>query len=177
MGRSYARPRVYLRTAWASTPTTGRLRLREDARLSWASSRARGPGTADPFGDISEPRGRVPGEIRDLRRIIGPGTRSPPQFRAETHLGLTRAQPYDLRKLFQINVEEGRHLGRCLPVASALATAGWGGGAGAKAEALLERRSGNAENPRLFGAFNEPTHDWLAVLHGNALPDRDGNSR
>jgi hypothetical protein len=31
-----------------------------------------------------------------------------------------------------------------------------------EAEALLERRSGDEDNPRILGAFNEPTPDWLA---------------
>jgi hypothetical protein len=33
-----------------------------------------------------------------------------------------------------------------------------------EAEALLERRSGDENNPRILGAFNEQTPDWLAFF-------------
>ena len=33
-----------------------------------------------------------------------------------------------------------------------------------EAEALLQRRSGNADNPRILGAFNERTPDWLSYF-------------
>jgi benzoyl-CoA 2,3-dioxygenase component B len=43
-----------------------------------------------------------------------------------------------------------------------------------EAEALLERRSGDADNPRILGAFNEPTPDWLAFFMFTFFTDRDG---
>jgi benzoyl-CoA 2,3-dioxygenase component B len=43
-----------------------------------------------------------------------------------------------------------------------------------EAEALLERRSGDADNPRILGAFNEPTPDWLAFYMFTFFTDRDG---
>ena len=43
-----------------------------------------------------------------------------------------------------------------------------------EAEALLERRSGDADNPRILGAFNEPTPDWLAFFMFTYFTDRDG---
>jgi benzoyl-CoA 2,3-dioxygenase component B len=43
-----------------------------------------------------------------------------------------------------------------------------------EAEALLERRSGDADNPRILGAFNEKTPDWLAYFMFTYFTDRDG---
>ena len=43
-----------------------------------------------------------------------------------------------------------------------------------EAEALLERRSGDADRPRILGAFNEQTPDWLALFMFTFLTDRDG---
>src|SRR5512139_1034732 len=43
-----------------------------------------------------------------------------------------------------------------------------------EAEALLERRSGDADNPRILGAFNERTPDWLAFFMFTYFTDRDG---
>ncbi len=43
-----------------------------------------------------------------------------------------------------------------------------------EAEALLERRSGDRDNPRILGAFNEPTPDWLAFFMFTFFTDRDG---
>jgi benzoyl-CoA oxygenase B subunit len=54
----------------------------------------------------------VPGEYRaNLRRIIvTQGDTEPASVEQQRHLGLTAPSMYDLRNLFQINVEEGRHL-------------------------------------------------------------------
>ncbi|MDP3085412.1 MAG: benzoyl-CoA 2,3-epoxidase subunit BoxB, partial [Rubrivivax sp.] len=43
-----------------------------------------------------------------------------------------------------------------------------------EAEALLERRSGDTNNPRILGAFNEPTPDWLSFFLFTYFTDRDG---
>jgi benzoyl-CoA 2,3-dioxygenase component B len=43
-----------------------------------------------------------------------------------------------------------------------------------EAEALLERRSGDADNPRILGAFNERTPDWLSFFMFTYFTDRDG---
>ena len=54
----------------------------------------------------------VPGEYRaNLRRIIvTQGDTEPASVEQQRHLGLTAPSLYDLRNLFQVNVEEGRHL-------------------------------------------------------------------
>ena len=43
-----------------------------------------------------------------------------------------------------------------------------------EAEELLERRSGDADKPRILGAFNEPTPDWLSFFMFTMFTDRDG---
>jgi benzoyl-CoA 2,3-dioxygenase component B len=39
---------------------------------------------------------------------------------------------------------------------------------------LLERHSGDGDNPRILGAFNEPTPDWLSFFMFTYFTDRDG---
>jgi 1,2-phenylacetyl-CoA epoxidase catalytic subunit len=41
-------------------------------------------------------------------------------------------------------------------------------------EELLERRSGDADKPRILGAFNEKTPDWLSFFMFTFFTDRDG---
>jgi benzoyl-CoA 2,3-epoxidase subunit B len=43
-----------------------------------------------------------------------------------------------------------------------------------EADALLSRRSGSADNPRILGAFNEKTPDWLSYFMFTHFTDRDG---
>jgi benzoyl-CoA 2,3-epoxidase subunit B len=43
-----------------------------------------------------------------------------------------------------------------------------------EADALLTRRSGDADNPRILGAFNEETPDWLSLFMFTYFTDRDG---
>jgi benzoyl-CoA 2,3-dioxygenase component B len=43
-----------------------------------------------------------------------------------------------------------------------------------EAEALLQRRSGDADTPRMLGAFNEATPDWLSFFMFTFFTDRDG---
>jgi|GEM_PF-6656601 len=43
-----------------------------------------------------------------------------------------------------------------------------------EAESLLQRNSGSADSPRILGAFNEPTPDWLAFYMFTYFTDRDG---
>src|SRR5436305_6970434 len=39
---------------------------------------------------------------------------------------------------------------------------------------MLQRRSGDIDNPRILGAFNERTPDWLAFYMFTYFTDRDG---
>jgi benzoyl-CoA 2,3-dioxygenase component B len=114
----------------------------------------------------------VPGEYRStLRRIIvTQGDTEPASVEQQRHLGLTCPSLYDLRNIFQVNVEEGRHLWAMVY----LLHAHFGRDGREEAEALLERRSGDADNPRILGAFNERTPDWLSFFMFTFLTDRDG---
>ena len=55
---------------------------------------------------------KVPGEYRaDLQRLIViQGDTEPASVEQQRNLGATAPSLYDLRNLFQVNVEEGRHL-------------------------------------------------------------------
>ncbi|RPH46063.1 MAG: benzoyl-CoA 2,3-epoxidase subunit BoxB [Burkholderiales bacterium] len=114
----------------------------------------------------------VPGEHRaNLRRIIvTQGDTEPASVEQQRHLGLTAPSQYDLRNLFQVNVEEGRHLWAMVY----LLHKHFGRDGREEAEALLERRSGDQDNPRILGAFNEKTPDWLAFYMFTYFTDRDG---
>jgi benzoyl-CoA 2,3-epoxidase subunit B len=114
----------------------------------------------------------VPGEYRsNLRRIIvTQGDTEPASVEQQRHLGRTCPSLYDLRNLFQINVEEGRHLWAMVYLLHAY----FGRDGREEAEALLERRSGHEDNPRILGAFNEQTTDWLSFFMFTFFTDRDG---
>ncbi|QUS47076.1 zinc-ribbon domain-containing protein [Salmonella enterica] len=43
-----------------------------------------------------------------------------------------------------------------------------------EADDLLRRRSGDADAPRMLGAFNEATPDWLSFFMFTYFTDRDG---
>jgi benzoyl-CoA 2,3-dioxygenase component B len=114
----------------------------------------------------------VPGEYRaNLRRIIvTQGDTEPASVEQQRHLGLTAPSMYDLRNLFQINVEEARHLWAMVY----LLHGHFGRDGREEAEALLKRRSGDRDNPRILAAFNEPTPDWLSFFMFTFFTDRDG---
>ncbi len=114
----------------------------------------------------------VPGEYRaNLRRIIATqGDTEPASVEQQRHLGLTAPSLYDLRNLFQVNVEEGRHLWAMVY----LLHAHFGRDGREEGDALLERRSGDADNPRILNAFNEKTPDWLSFFMFTYFTDRDG---
>jgi benzoyl-CoA 2,3-dioxygenase component B len=114
----------------------------------------------------------VPGEYRaNLRRIIvTQGDTEPASVEQQRHLGLTAPSGYDLRNLFQVNVEEGRHLWAMVYLLHKF----FGRDGREEGEALLERRSGEEDNPRILQAFNEKTPDWLAFYMFTYFTDRDG---
>ena len=114
----------------------------------------------------------MPGEYRaNLRRIIvTQGDTEPASVEQQRHLGLTAPSQYDLRNLFQVNVEEGRHLWAMVY----LLHKHFGRDGREEGEALLERRSGNQDNPRILQAFNEKTPDWLSFFMFTYFTDRDG---
>jgi len=96
----------------------------------------------------------VPGEFRSTfrRLIVTQGDTEPASVEQQRLLGHTAPSLYDLRNLFQVNVEEGRHLWAMVY--------------------LLHRYFGR--DPRILGAFNEKTPDWLSFYMFTYFTDRDG---
>jgi benzoyl-CoA 2,3-dioxygenase component B len=114
----------------------------------------------------------VPGEYRStLRRlIVTQGDTEPASVEQQRLLGHIAPSLYDLRNLFQINVEEGRHLWAMVY----LLHAHFGRDGREEAEEFLARHSGDANNPRILGTFNEPIDDWLSLFMFTYFTDRDG---
>jgi benzoyl-CoA 2,3-epoxidase subunit B len=167
---------VYLRTAVSVDPqgwaSFGHVKMRD---YRWGIFL--NPGDTERkihFGDHMGEKcwSDVPGEYRaNLRRIIvTQGDTEPASVEQQRHLGLTAPSMYDLRNLFQINVEEGRHLWAMVY----LLHKHFGRDGREEADALLERRSGDQDNPRILGAFNEATPDWLSFFMFTYFTDRDG---
>ena len=114
----------------------------------------------------------VPGEYRAMLRrlIVIQGDTEPASVEQQRHLGKTAPSLYDLRNLFQVNVEEGRHLWAMVYLLQKY----FGADGREEAEALLQRRSGDPDTPRMLGAFNEKTPDWLSFFMFTVFTDRDG---
>jgi benzoyl-CoA 2,3-dioxygenase component B len=167
---------VYLRTAVSVDPQGwaqfGHVKMRD---YRWGIFL--NPGDAERKIHFGDHKGEgawqdVPGEYRaNLRRIIvTQGDTEPASVEQQRHLGLTAPSMYDLRNLFQINVEEGRHLWAMVYLLHKY----FGRDGREEGEALLERRSGQQDNPRILEAFNEPTPDWLSFFMFTYFTDRDG---
>ncbi len=126
------------------------------------------------FGEhIGEPVWtEVPGEYRAaLRRLIViQGDTEPASVEQQRILGQSAPSLYDMRNLFQVNVEEGRHLWAMIYLLQKY----FGKDGREEAQELLKRRSGNADKPRILGAFNEATPDWLSFFMFTYFTDRDG---
>src|SRR5512139_2883814 len=114
----------------------------------------------------------VPGEYRAMLRrlVVIQGDTEPASVEQQRHLGKTAPSLYDMRNLFQVNVEEGRHLWAMVYLLHKY----FGRDGRDEAEDLLRRRSGSAEAPRMLGAFNEATPDWLSFFMFTFFTDRDG---
>jgi benzoyl-CoA 2,3-dioxygenase component B len=132
------------------------------------------PGRRIGFGDhIGEPVWQeVPGEHRAALRnlIVTQGDTEPASVEQQRRLGQTCPSLYDLRNLFQVNVEEARHLWAMVY----LLHAHFGRNGREEAEELLHRHSGDANNPRILGTFNEPVREWLSFFMFTFFTDRDG---
>jgi benzoyl-CoA 2,3-dioxygenase component B len=176
LGPSLPTRDVYLRTAtaigrdgwanWARVPM-------QDYRWGIFLSE-RSPDREISFGQHrGEPAWQeVPGEYRsDLRRLLViQGDTEPASVEQQRNLGATAPSLYDLRNLFQVNVEEGRHLWAMVYLLHAY----FGRDGREEAELLLGRHSGDADSPRILGAFNEETTDWLSFFMFTYFTDRDG---
>jgi benzoyl-CoA 2,3-dioxygenase component B len=126
------------------------------------------------FGDaMGEPVWQqVPGEYRStLRRlIVTQGDTEPASVEQQRLLGHSCPSLYDLRNLFQVNVEEGRHLWAMVYLLHAY----FGRDGREEAEELLARHSGDSDKPRILTTFNEPVSDWLSFYCFTYFTDRDG---
>src|SRR6202007_3170777 len=167
---------VYLRTAtsvdakgWATYGTVKMPDYRWGIFLADAVPDRR-VGFGDEFGKPVWQQ--VPGEHRStLRRLIVTARDpAPASVEQQPLLGHTCPSLYDLRNLFQVNVEEGRHLWAMVYLLHAY----FGRQGREEAEELLHRNSGSAEAPRILGAFNEETPDWLSFYMFTYFTDRDG---
>ncbi len=173
---AFAGADVYLRTAtavdekgWASYGTVKMPEYRWGIFLADPVPDRR-IGFGDAFGEPVWQQ--VPGEHRSaLRRlIVTQGDTEPASVEQQRLLGLTCPSLYDLRNLFQVNVEEGRHLWAMVY----LLHGHFGRDGREEAEELLARHSGDPDKPRILGTFNEPVTDWLSFFMFTYFTDRDG---
>jgi benzoyl-CoA 2,3-dioxygenase component B len=167
---------VYLRTAVSVEPEGwakfGYVRMPE---YRWGILLA--PAIADRRIGFGAHRGEpvwqeVPGEYRAMLRrlIVVQGDTEPASVEQQRQLGRTAPSLYDLRNLFQVNVEEARHLWAMVYLLQKY----FGRDGREEAADLLRRQSGDRDSPRLLGAFNETTPDWLAFFMFTFFTDRDG---
>ena len=114
----------------------------------------------------------LPGEYRaELRRLIATqGDTEPASVEQQRRLGLSAPSLYDLRNLYQVNVEEGRHLWAMVYLLHAF----FGRDGREEADEMLARHAGDPDKPRTLEAFNEPTDDWLSFFMYTFFQDRDG---
>jgi benzoyl-CoA 2,3-dioxygenase component B len=172
----FAEKEVYLRTAVSTEPggwaNFGYVNM-PDYRWGIFLDDAE-PDRRIPAGDhAGEPVWQqVPGEHRNtLKRIIVTQADTEPAS-VEQQRWLADCAPslYDARNLFQVNVEEGRHLWAMVY----LLHAHFGRDGRDEADELLARRAGDADKPRILDAFNQPCEDWLTFHCFTCFTDRDG---
>jgi benzoyl-CoA 2,3-dioxygenase component B len=115
---------------------------------------------------------QVPSEYRSVLRrlIVTQGDTEPASVEQQRMLAMTAPSLYDMRNLFQVNVEEGRHLWAMVYLLHAY----FGRDGREEAEDMLHRHSGDIDNPRILGTFNEPIDDWLSFFMFTYFTDRDG---
>ena len=115
---------------------------------------------------------QVPSEYRSVLRrlIVTQGDTEPASVEQQRMLALTAPSMYDMRNLFQVNVEEGRHLWAMVYLLHAY----FGRDGREEAEEMLHRHSGDEDHPRILGTFNEPIDDWLSFYMFTYFTDRDG---
>jgi len=129
------------------------------------------------FGDFfGQPAWQeVPGEFRNplKRLIVLQGDTEPASVEQQRALGRSCPSLYDLRNLFQVNVEEGRHLWAMVYLLHTY----FGRDGRDEAEEMLDRSSGDQDKPRMLEAFNEPIDTWLDFFMFAMFTDRDGKSQ
>ncbi|MBM4390855.1 MAG: benzoyl-CoA 2,3-epoxidase subunit BoxB [Deltaproteobacteria bacterium] len=167
---------VYLRTAISTEPGGwahfGHVKM-PDYRWGIFLD-AQEPDRRIPCGDhAGEPAWQeVPGEYRNILRriIVTQADTEPASVEQQRWLAQTAPSLYDMRNLFQVNVEEGRHLWAMVYLLHAY----FGKDGRDEADDLLARRAGDADKPRILDAFNQPCPDWLTFFSFTCFTDRDG---
>ncbi len=167
---------VYLRTAVGVDPTGwAKFDYVRMPEYKWGVLLAPAvEGRTIPFGAHKGEKAwqDVPGEYRAMLRrlLVIQGDTEPASVEQQRHLGKTAPSLYDMRNLFQVNVEEGRHLWAMVYLLQKY----FGREGREEADDLLRRRSGHEDTPRMLGAFNEATPDWLSFFMFTTFTDRDG---
>lgn len=167
---------VYLRTAVSVDPKGwAKFDYVKMPEYRWGILLA--PADADRQVNFGQHKGdkawqEVPGEYRAMLRrlVVIQGDTEPASVEQQRHLGKTAPSLYDMRNLFQVNVEEGRHLWAMVYLLQKY----FGRDGREEADDLLRRRSGDEDSPRMLGAFNEATPDWLSFFMFTFFTDRDG---
>jgi benzoyl-CoA 2,3-dioxygenase component B len=167
---------VYLRTAVSTAPggwaNFGYVKM-PDYRWGIFLTEAEKDRTIG-FGDhMGQPAWQeVPGEYRNMlqRIIVTQADTEPASVEQQRHLGKITPSLYDLRNLFQVNVEEGRHLWAMVYLLQAY----FGRDGRDQADELLARRAGDVDKPRILDAFDQPCTDWMTFFCFTTFTDRDG---
>ena len=167
---------VYLRTAVSTEPggwaNFGHVKM-PDYRWGIFLSDAEKDRVIPAGDDAGKPVWQeVPGEYRNLLRriIVTQGDTEPASVEQQRWLAQTAPSLQDMRNLFQVNVEEGRHLWAMVY----LLHAHFGRDGRDEADDLLARRAGDEDKPRILDAFNQPCPDWLSFFCFTMFMDRDG---
>lgn len=167
---------IYLRTAtsverdgWAHFDHVKMKDYRWGIFLSEAEENRVIPGGDDAGKPVWQ---EVPGEYRNSlkRLIVTQADTEPASVEQQRWLAQTAPSLYDARNLFQVNVEEGRHLWAMVYLLQAY----FGRDGREEADLLLERCSGDEDKPRILDAFNQPCSDWLTFFCFTTFADRDG---
>ena len=149
----------------------GALRARRDARLpvGHLPGRARpGPGDrASASTRASPPGSRCPANTAPTcrRLIVIQGDTEPASVEQQRNLGATAPSLYDLRNLFQVNVEEGRHLWAMVYLLHAY----FGREGREEAEELLHRNSGSEDSAADPRRVQRGDPGLAVVLHVHLL--------
>ena len=109
----------------------------------------------------------VPGEYRSMLRriIVTQGDTEPASVEQQKMLGMCAPSLYDLRNIYQVNVEEGRHLWAMVYLLHRY----FGRDGREEAEALLERRSGDVGQPAHPRRVQRADARLARVLHVHVL--------
>ena len=167
---------IYLRTATSVTrdgwAQFGHVRMPEYRWGIFLADREQDrviPGGDDAGNPVWQ---EVPGEHRNnlKRLIVTQADTEPASVEQQRWLASTAPSLYDARNLFQVNVEEGRHLWAMVYLLHAY----FGRDGREEADMLLERQSGDDDKPRILDAFNQPCSDWLTFFCFATFADRDG---